>query len=180
LPTPLALAEAATRGGAEHILVAIDARMGEIYLAVYVADASQLTGFSELVPPCLLKPEDLDQLVVPQLPPQLLANDWTGVGSAFAVPALADALTASKSVSILVPRSLVFPSAADLICVAQRMLALAGEAATIRPHDTAPLYVRNKVALTIEERRLNAQAKAESAAEAKARSINSPLVGVAS
>jgi tRNA threonylcarbamoyladenosine biosynthesis protein TsaB len=180
LPTPLALAEAAKRDGAERILVATDARMGEIYLAAYLQDASQPTGFSELVPPSLLKPEEFDALVVPQLPAQLLAGRWTGIGSAFDVPSLGGALMASKLVSIGAPRLLVFPSAAGLIRVAQRMLALAGEAATIRPHDAAPLYVRNKVALTIEERRLNAQAKAESAAEAKAHSINSPLVGVAS
>jgi tRNA threonylcarbamoyladenosine biosynthesis protein TsaB len=180
LPTPLALAEAAKRGGAEHILVATDARMGEIYLAAYVQDASVPTGFSEVVPPSLLKPEEFDAIVVPQLPAQFLASRWTGIGSAFAVPVLGGALTASKLVSIGVPRSLVFPSAADLIRVAQRMLARAGEAATIRPHDAAPLYVRNKVALTIEERRLNAAAKAESAAEAKAHLIDKPLVGVAS
>ena len=183
LPTPLAFAEAAKRGGAEHILVATDARMGEIYLAAYVQDASQLTGFSELVAPCLLKPEDLDQFVgsqlLPQLSPQLLANGWTGIGSAFAVPALADALAASKLVSIVVPRSLVFPSAADLVCVAQRMLARVGEGATIRPHDAAPLYVRNKVALTIEERRVNLKANAAAKADAQA-NLGVPLVGLAS
>ena len=47
IPTPLALAEAARRGGAEHIVVATDARMGEIYLAAYVVDASAPTGFAE-------------------------------------------------------------------------------------------------------------------------------------
>jgi hypothetical protein len=60
------------------------------------------------------------------------------------------------------------------------MLIRAGDSVTIRPHDAAPLYVRNKVALTIEERRLNAGAKAENLAEAKAPSIDTPLVGVAS
>ena len=165
LPTPLALAEAAKRDGAEHILVATDARMGEIYLAAYVQDANLPTGFRELVAPCLVKPEEFDQLVVPQLPPQLLASRWTGIGNAYAVPALADALTASKLVSIGVPRSLVFPSAEDLIGIAQRMLARVGDAATIRPHDAAPLYVRNKVALTIEERRANAEEEAKSGRE---------------
>lgn len=179
LPTPLALAEAAKRSGAERILVAADARMGEIYLAAYVQDATQPTGFAELVPPCLLKPEAFEQLIIPQLPAKHLTSRWVGIGSAFAEPTLTDALTASRFISIVVSGVPAFPSAADLVCVARRLLHRVGDAVTIRPHDAAPLYVRNKVALTIEERGLIARAKAESAVEAKAHSISPPLAGCA-
>ncbi|MFM7460953.1 MAG: tRNA (adenosine(37)-N6)-threonylcarbamoyltransferase complex dimerization subunit type 1 TsaB [Burkholderiales bacterium] len=180
LPTPLALAEAATRGGAERILVAADARMGEIYLAAYVQDSTQPTGFGEVVSPCLLKPEEFEQLIIPQLPAKHLASRWVGVGSAFAVPTLTDALTASRLISIVVSGAPAFPLAADLVRVARRLLNRVGDAATIRPHDAAPLYVRNKVALTIEERLLITRAKAEGAVEAKAHSTSPPLAGFAS
>ncbi len=160
LHSPLALAEAASRQGATRVLVANDARMGEIYLAAYVQNPGAPSGFDEILAPCLLKPGMLDNFVVKSME----GVTWSGVGTAFDVPALAHPLLTSQRVAVTPLPNIRFPSAADLILVAQKLLRASGDAATIRPHDAAPLYVRNKVAMTIEERRQLAAAKAAVAA----------------
>jgi tRNA threonylcarbamoyladenosine biosynthesis protein TsaB len=162
LPSTLALAEEAARGGADRVLVALDARMGEIYLAAYERKPDASTGFSEILAPCLFNPASSEAAIV-----SALSNgDWVGIGSAFGVPDLAAPLTTKFSVS----RAAVgYPQASDLLTIAQRMLQRSGDAATIRPHDAVPLYVRNKVALTIAERREIAEAKAQCSADAASR-----------
>jgi tRNA threonylcarbamoyladenosine biosynthesis protein TsaB len=160
LHSPLAVAQAAARHGATHVLVANDARMGEIYLAAYVLNPNAPSGFDEIVAPCLLKPEMLDDVVAPSME----GVAWSGVGTAFDVPDLAQPLMSDHRVTITPLPNIRFPSAADLILVAQKLIRTLGDAAMIRPHDAAPLYVRNKVAMTIEERRQLAAAKAAVAA----------------
>ncbi len=155
LPSTIALAEAAARAGAERVLVAMDARMGEIYLAAYVRDANAPSGFDERLAPCLFNPNN-PAASAPNIAATLSSGEWVGVGTAFAVPDLVAPLRKAYTVS---HAAVMYPAAADLLAVASRMLSRVGDAATIRPHDAAPLYVRNKVALTIEERRQNAAAK---------------------
>ncbi|MDO3596974.1 tRNA (adenosine(37)-N6)-threonylcarbamoyltransferase complex dimerization subunit type 1 TsaB, partial [Ralstonia pseudosolanacearum] len=57
----------------------------------------------------------------------------------------------------------VAPHAREIVTLGLRLLA-AGH--TVRPEDAAPLYVRDKVALTIEERQAVQQAKAAAGARA--------------
>lgn len=146
LPSPVALAHAA---GAAHrpVLVAMDARMGEAYVAAYVPDAASAEGFSARLVPTLAAPQDIASLAA-------LHGDWLGVGSAFAVPALREQLMAHAAVQVELADSTfgTFPLAADLITVAAQRYRTEGAAATVLPRDAAPLYVRNKVALTIAER----------------------------
>lgn len=153
IPSTLALAEAA--GGSQHlpILTAVDARMGEVYLAAYRHDAVEASGFSELIAPCLVKPDMVGPLIS-------FEREWQGVGSAFFVPALAMSLTSSAQIGRADHGAGQFPLAVDLLKVALRMIERAGTEVTIRPHDASPLYVRHNVAQTIAERHAARAAKA--------------------
>ena len=161
LPSTLALAEAVGVDATLPILTAIDARMGEVYLAAYRADAAQPSGFAELIAPCLAKPDALAGLLDGDC-------DWQGVGSAFRVPALADALMLGGQICPPDDNAPAFPHATHLLGLAMRMIARAGLSVTIAPHEAAPLYVRNNVALTIAERRAAQAAKLANAAPSKA------------
>lgn len=130
--TLLALAQAS---GADRAIAALDARMGEIYLAAY---ERKLSGWNEVVAPNLCKPD--------AVPPAEGAN-WVGVGNAFAVyPALREryAQQLSRTDAELFPHAIHILSMAKIEFLAGR--AVAAEFA-------APVYVRNKVAMTHVEQR---------------------------
>ncbi len=146
LPSTLALAEASDTAGPEQILVALDARMGEVYLAAYRRAATDATGFVEIVPPCLVKPDAVTAVMS-------LDGAWQGVGSAFHHPQLGAALRAHQNLQTVALDAPMFPAATALLRVIRRVMDRSGSAASVAPHDASPLYVRNKVALTIEERR---------------------------
>jgi len=156
LPSTLALAEAAGASTDLPILVAIDARMGEIYLAAYGTDAAQPTGYEELIEPCLVKPDAIARMIAGR-------RNWQGVGSAFYVPSLLASLSAGGQIVAPAEDRLRFPRAEPLLKVALRMLERSGVSLAIAPHDAQPLYVRHNVAQTIAERRT---AKAIKAADA--------------
>jgi tRNA threonylcarbamoyladenosine biosynthesis protein TsaB len=132
--TLLALAEACAGNDAACCL---DARMREVYFAAYRRAGD---GWQTIAAPGLYAPDE-----VPGLP----AGDWAGCGNAFAVyrealaRGLGDRLRAVASgVSV--------PHAREIAVLA------AAEAARgrVRPAEEAlPLYIRDKVALTIEEQR---------------------------
>src|SRR5450759_5967166 len=69
-----ALAEAS---GEPRVIAALDARMGEIYHAVYEKRDDVWTTVSE---PCLCRPEDA---------PSVSGENWSGVGSGFAMHGVA-------------------------------------------------------------------------------------------
>jgi tRNA threonylcarbamoyladenosine biosynthesis protein TsaB len=130
-----AMAELAwAQHGATRVIAALDARMHEVYVAAYEHDGSR---WQEIV-----EPVAIDPLAAP-LPPGV---GWAGVGVGFAAyPQLAQRLgqaLASRDEHIA-------PSA-----VAVGTLALprfrAGEG--VHARDAAPLYVRQRVALTAGER----------------------------
>jgi tRNA threonylcarbamoyladenosine biosynthesis protein TsaB len=129
----------------EYALTAIDARMGEIYFAIYKKNSAAPTGVDEIVAPQLVKPEALPDYLDPTI-------SYTGIGSAFdAAPlhtSLCEAL-ASFKVEMMYG---AFPRAADLIAIATRQFASNGLDAFIAPENAAPLYLRNNVAMTITER----------------------------
>lgn len=130
IPTPLALAEAS---GADRVLAALDARMGEIYLAAYERDGD---AWRTLLEPVLLKIE---------LAPAL-AGRFHGVGSGFSVAggALAEAYRGQLSAI----DAALSPQANAVAALAARLPA----ERWLDPAELAPHYVRNKVALTIAER----------------------------
>lgn len=125
----------AMQGGGDSIYVATDARMGEVYAAAYRIQG----GFPvTVVPPVCCAPE---LLTLPS------AGRWGGIGSAFAAygdripPAVRDGLD-------LLERDAV-PRAADVARLGARMVL--GEGLVVAEL-AAPLYVRDKVALTTAER----------------------------
>jgi len=131
VPSLLALAEQAN---ASRVVVGLDARMGETYLAAY----SRMGGdWEAVVEPGLCLREGL---------PPLPGRDWVATGSGFDA---FDWLRAaySKSVGNRIAGDL--PRAGSVARIAARKLAR-GEA--VAAEEAAPLYLRDKVALTTRER----------------------------
>lgn len=159
VPTQLALAEQARRDypNLSRVLVAVDARMGEFYVAAFEvdavgakdadADAADAMGWRTVVAPMLAKADQL---------PHLPGHDWHAIGSGFDVPALSAQLTARYAVQLINILSNRLPFASDVARIAARQWAaqqnIPGAAIGMSPEFAAPLYLRNHVAMTIAER----------------------------
>jgi tRNA threonylcarbamoyladenosine biosynthesis protein TsaB len=130
---------------AQYVLTAIDARMGEIYLAVYKKNNDSPTGVEEIVAPQLVKPVAIRYLLDP-------AIEYTAIGSAFDAELLRAAISEAISLSTINITHNAFPRAADLIAIATRQFNACGFDSFLAPEDAAPLYLRNNVAMTIAER----------------------------
>ncbi len=140
ISTLLALAEQA---GAPQVLVAQDARMGEFYLAAYVQDAAEASGWRALVEPMLAAADAL---------PALPGGAWHGIGSGFDVAALSAHLDACYGTHIGSVTHQALPRALDLALIAKRQGLLHGAGTDAATAVALPLYLRNKVALTLAER----------------------------
>jgi tRNA threonylcarbamoyladenosine biosynthesis protein TsaB len=133
VPTLLALAE---QSGEGRVVAALDARMGEAYLAAYARNADD---WDEVISPQLCAPQEL---------PPLPGARWTATGSGFDRHAwLRDAYR--ESVERRVEGDL--PRARAIARIAARRFA---RGAGVPAELAAPLYLRDKVALTSEERRV--------------------------
>ncbi|HEX4944960.1 MAG TPA: tRNA (adenosine(37)-N6)-threonylcarbamoyltransferase complex dimerization subunit type 1 TsaB, partial [Usitatibacteraceae bacterium] len=131
VPSLVALAEQAN---ASRVLVGLDARMGETYLAAY----SRMGGDWEAA----IEPGLHSQGSLPALP----GRDWVATGSGFdAFGWLRSAY--APQVGHRIENDL--PRAGSVARVAARKLAR-GEA--LAAEEAAPLYLRDKVALTTRER----------------------------
>ncbi len=119
-------------GGALRVMAAIDARMGQIYCAVY--ESAQT---AELAAPALAAPEHMAALLQ-RWQPQLIAGDALRL-HASAWPA---AYPAARMPDLAVDAAMV----AELA----RVELAAGHAMAAR--DAAPHYVRDQVALTVGQR----------------------------
>ena len=140
----LALAQAS---GAERVISCLDARMGEIYCAAYRRDAHDWQCEQE---PVLCRPEAA---------PLLEGGGWVGAGSAFA--AHGETLAARYRSDLVEQRPDLHPSAREVAVLGARQYALG---MSVPPEEARPLYLRDRVALTVEEReRLRAAAPAGSA-----------------
>lgn len=123
----------------QTIVAMLDARMGELYVAVYAANPSDV----EVVPlqaACLCAPGDLSEFLR-----GISGASEAGVllaGNVFDVYAEALADVAGE-------RQPALPTARALLRLAPGLLA-GGHA--VAPHDAMPLYVRDKVARTTDER----------------------------
>ncbi len=132
VPSLLALAEQA---GAPRVIAALDARMGEAYLAAYSRNEAD---WEEVVAPRLA-----DAASLPPVP----GEGWTATGSGFDRHAwLREAFAGTVRTRI----EGELPRAAAVARIAVRRFAR-GEA--LAADHAAPLYLRDKVALTTEERR---------------------------
>ena len=131
VPSLLALAEQAN---ASRVVVGLDARLGETYLAAY----SRMGGDWEAV----IEPE----LVLRDGLVPLPGRDWVATGSGFDA---FDWLRAAYAASIGHRITGDLPRAGSVARIAARKLAR-GE--SVAAEDAAPLYLRDKVALTTLER----------------------------
>ena len=131
--TLLALAEATA---ADNVACCLDARMKEVYFAAYRRCND---GWEVVCAPGLYAPRAL-----PPLPPAR----WTGCGQGFTVYADEIALGPGARVQLLTQISV--PHAREIASLAVSEFAR-GRART--PDEALPLYIRDKVALTIEEQR---------------------------
>ncbi len=131
VPTLLALADDA---GGERVIAVLDARMGEIYHAAYVRGAG---GWLAAVAPCLCKPGNA---------PAVPGSGWTGAGSGFA--AFAEVLGERYSGQLHRTRPELVPRAAAVARLARD--GFAGRE-FVPAEQAAPLYLRDKVALTMRE-----------------------------
>ncbi len=129
----MALAEASN---CPKVIAILDARMGEIYHAVYERRADQ---WQELSAP---------GLYLPQHAPAVSAGGWVGVGSGF---------NAHKEVLLLRYAEQFSEINADLVPHAKEIAILGAQALLngrgLAPDDARPIYIRDKVAQTIAERR---------------------------
>ena len=130
--TLLALAAAS---GAGRVVCCLDARMGEVYHAVYEKRGDD---FTEVQAPGLYKPAE-----VPALP----AGQWSGCGSGFAVyRGELDARYAGSLERII---GNLAPHAREIAALAAKQFARGD---VVDAADAGPLYVRNKVAMKVNER----------------------------
>ena len=128
-----AMAEAS---GGERVLACADARMEQVYLAAYERSDEV---WREVLPPALCDPGDM---------PDLPGSDWLGCGGGFErYPEIMAGPYASKISEV---RFDLVPQAREVCHLGARYLS-AGK--SVASTEVAPLYVRNKVALTMEEQR---------------------------
>lgn len=130
--TLVALAEQTNEG---RVLAALDARMGEAYLAAYARNGAD---WDEVIAPRLVAREHL---------PPLPGRRWAATGSGFDRHAW---LREAYRESIEMRFEGDLPRAGSIARIAARRLGLG---AGVPAEQAAPLYLRDKVALTSEERR---------------------------
>jgi tRNA threonylcarbamoyladenosine biosynthesis protein TsaB len=118
------------RDGSSKVVAALDARMGEIYIAAYEHDGSR---WHERVAPAVVKPH------VAALPE---GEGWAGAGNGLA-------LLESVRGRFVGWHADVLPSATAVGALSQARFE-AGEGVAAR--DAHPIYVRHRVALTTAER----------------------------
>ena len=132
ISTLLALAHSSE---ADKVIACLDARMGEVYHAAYAKSGA---AWQEASPPGLYKPEEV---------PLLTGEGWTGAGSGWS--AYGNIL--NKVYMGLMSNTLpvAYPRATSIAALAEPIF----EAGLGVPAaQAAPIYIRNKVALTMNER----------------------------
>ncbi|MES2354256.1 MAG: tRNA (adenosine(37)-N6)-threonylcarbamoyltransferase complex dimerization subunit type 1 TsaB [Pseudomonadota bacterium] len=132
---PISTLEAvAEASGKNKVIVALDARMGEIYYAGYERQAA---GWKVVIEAGLCKPENA---------PVLIGRDWFAAGSGFAI--YEKVLSARYTDQIVGMDGSLYPHARVVVRLAmERYL----QGLMVDAAEAAPIYIRNKVALTIQE-----------------------------
>lgn len=125
----------AQASGGDRVLVCLDARMGEIYHVALVRDGGGWREHSETM---VCKPE--------QAPP-VCDSGWLGAGSGWGLYEATLQAVYGQYLTAVVPQCL--PSAEAILQLAEPEFA-AGKA--LSASEVMPIYVRNRVALTTQER----------------------------
>jgi tRNA threonylcarbamoyladenosine biosynthesis protein TsaB len=127
----------AVQARGERILAAIDARMGEVYAGAFTRKGDELTAISTEI---VCAPQAVD------LPGG--ENDWHGIGTGFA--AANGVLQQHLESRLLSIDAAALPHAAD---VARLAVAAYARGEALAPERVEPAYLRNNVALTLEEQK---------------------------
>ncbi len=127
-----ALAEAS---GADKVIACLDARMGEVYHAVYIKNAG---GWQTVSEPGLYKPDAV---------PAIEGSDWVGTGSGWQTYGEVLNHAYQEQVQEVMPELL--PSASAILRLAQPLFA-SGQ--PLPAAAAMPIYIRNRVALKTAER----------------------------
>ena len=130
------LAALAQASGGTHAACCLDARMKEVYYAAYRRHEGV---WHPVAAPVLCSPES-----VSRLPP----GDWLGCGNAFAV--YAEVLHSALGSYLNAVTPIRVPHARDIAELAAQEVK---QGRARPPEDALPVYLRDKVALTIEEQR---------------------------
>ena len=126
----------AEQAGAEQVLTVLDARMAEVYWAAYRRNGVDWHTVSK---PQLALPESV---AVPE------GGDWVGAGNGFVV--LGNVLRPRLAARLARIDDTLMPDAAAMAPLAARAFERGeGQDAAL----AAPIYLRDKVALTVDERR---------------------------
>lgn len=132
----------AEQTGASHVLTVLDARMAEVYWAAYEREGDHPQGrkaWRAVSEPQLALPESV------AVPP---GDGWVGAGNGFA--ALGAVLRPRLAPQLVRIDDTLMPDAAAMAPLAARAFARGeGMDAAL----AAPIYLRDKVALTVDERR---------------------------
>ena len=151
--TLLAMAEGS---GADRVLCCVDARVHEIYHAAYCrVAAGERTGETQGFPRNLLPSASGEawrivhapSVCAPAAAPDLPGEGWLACGSGF--KAYGDMLEKRYAGRLSRIDLALYPHATDIAALSEPVFE-AGRA--MRPEDAAPVYLRNKVALRIDER----------------------------
>jgi len=135
--TLLALAQAS---GAEAAACCLDARIKEVYFAAYRRNGDDWTTVH---PPGLYPPESL---------PRLPDGPWIGCGNGYS--AHAQTLASPLAAQLQGMAGVAVPHAREIATLAAAKFARTGGAPA---EEALPIYIRDKVALTIEEQRMGAR-----------------------
>ena len=137
----------ALQADADRVITALDARMGETYFAAY---ERRDANWHAVISPCLLGPDTL---------PHLDGDGWSGIGSAFDRHDYVNQHFAHNLRNTLPG---CFPSAREVARLAVRIFARGEE---VLPEEALPLYIRDRVALTVDERLANKAARLREASQ---------------
>lgn len=151
VPPPLRRKGRAGEGSSGHqdsqervrILAAIDARMGEVYAGAFERNGDQLIAISTEV---VAAPTEVS------LPDS--QGNWHGAGTGFA--AAAGALQLHLGSQLIEVDATILPRAAD---VARLAVAAFERGEAVAPERVEPAYLRNNVALTLQEQKAARAAK---------------------
>lgn len=125
----------AQASGADKVLVCLDARMGEIYHAALIREAA---GWHEYSATTVCKPAQA---------PAVTEAGWLGAGSGWGVHEAELRQVYAGYLTAIAPQFL--PSAEAILQLAEPVFA-AGKA--VPASEAMPMYVRNRVAFTTQER----------------------------
>jgi tRNA threonylcarbamoyladenosine biosynthesis protein TsaB len=125
----------AQQAGANKVITAIDARMGEIYHAAYIKSADNWENVSAPI------------LCLPRYAPLMTGDNWVGCGSGF--DKYCDELKSHYGSSISHLNLGFFPHAREMAQLAAQVFK---QGLGVDPVEIAPIYLRNKIALKENER----------------------------